>query len=130
MSWYIKCLKNYVGFSGRARRKEFWMFFLFNFIFSIAAAIIDQIIFRDSNLRLFSSLYSLAVLLPSLAVDVRRLHDTNRSGFWVFLALIPLVGAIILIVWFATEGQRSENKYGPDPKAQEAISTPITTGVQ
>jgi len=124
MSWYIKCLKNYVGFSGRARRKELWMFVLFNIIFSAVAGIIDYIIFQDSNFKVIGTLYSLGVLLPSLAVSVRRLHDTNRVGWWIFLGLIPVVGTIILIVFYATNGQQGDNRFGPDPKASETVSMP------
>ncbi len=116
MSWYIKVLKKYAVFNGRARRKEYWMFVLFNVIFSAILAIIEFAIgMNDWNL--LSTIYSLAVLIPSLAVSVRRLHDTDRTGWWIFIGLIPLIGAIILIVFMATEGQPGDNRYGPNPKA-------------
>lgn len=120
MKWYLGVLKKYAVFSGRARRKEYWMFFLFNWIFSIAAVLLDNLIGTansDTGYGVISIIYSLAVLLPSLAVGIRRLHDLGKSGWWIFIALIPLVGAIWLIVLFATAGQPVENQYGPDPKA-------------
>lgn len=120
MKWYLGVLKKYAVFSGRARRKEYWMFFLFNWIFSIAAVLLDNLIGTansNSGYGVISIIYSLAVLLPSLAVGIRRLHDLGKSGWWIFIALIPLVGAIWLIVLYATAGQPVENQYGPDPKA-------------
>jgi uncharacterized membrane protein YhaH (DUF805 family) len=122
MSWYIKVLKNYAVFSGRARRKEYWMFVLFNFIFYVALTIIDVItgMYSDIGLGVLSGIYSLALFIPALAVAVRRLHDTNRSGWWLFIALVPFVGAIILLVFLATDSQPGENQYGPNPKASVA----------
>jgi len=114
MEWYLKVLKNYVGFSGRARRKEYWMFYLFNAIAMIVVAIIDNII---GTYSLLYGLYSLAVLLPSLAVAFRRLHDIGRSGAWILIGLIPLIGAIILLVFACTDSQPDDNQYGPNPKA-------------
>lgn len=113
MEWYLKALKNYVGFQGRARRKEYWMFILFSIIVSIVLSILESIANISSVL---SGLYSLAVLLPSLAVGVRRLHDTGRSGWWLLISLIPLVGAIILIVFMCQDSQENDNQYGPNPK--------------
>jgi uncharacterized membrane protein YhaH (DUF805 family) len=121
MQWYLEVLKKYVVFSGRARRKEFWMFVLINVAISIVLSILDAIIGTrtDSGISILSSIYSLAVLLPSLAVSVRRLHDTNRTGWWILIGLIPIVGFIILIVFYAMEGTAGDNQYGPDPKAGE-----------
>jgi uncharacterized membrane protein YhaH (DUF805 family) len=122
MQWYTDVIKKYVVFSGRARRKEFWMFVLFNAVISIVLSLIDRIIGTDygsSGGGVLSTIYSLAVLLPSLGVTWRRLHDTNRSGWWVLIGLIPCVGWIILIVFYATEGVAGDNQYGPDPKAAE-----------
>ncbi|MFE1307643.1 DUF805 domain-containing protein [Streptomyces sp. NPDC058755] len=112
MHWYVDVLKKYAVFSGRARRQEFWMFFLFNLIVSIVLTVVGNAI--DSNI--LSVIYALAVLLPYLGVAVRRLHDTGRSGWWILIALIPLVGTIILIVFLATEGKSEPNQYGPNPK--------------
>lgn len=113
LGWYLKVLKNYVGFQGRARRKEYWMFVLVNVIISIAISILDSIANLSSVL---SIIYSLAVLLPTLAVGVRRLHDTGRSGWAILLGLIPLVGPIILIVFMSQDSQENDNQYGPNPK--------------
>lgn len=113
MEWYLKVLSNYVGFSGRARRKEYWMFTLFNIIISIGLAIIESIIGLD---KVLSGIYSLGVLLPSLAVAFRRLHDTGRSAWWLLIGLIPLIGSIILLVFTCQDSQDNENKYGPNPK--------------
>jgi len=120
MEWYLGAFKKYAVFSGRARRKEFWMFILFNILFSIAAVIIDNVLGLANDRTgygLFSGLYSLAIILPSLGMEIRRLHDVGKSGWWIFISLIPLVGAIWLIVLLATEGQPGDNQYGPDPKA-------------
>ncbi len=116
MEWYVKVLKNYAVFQGRARRKEYWMFTLFSIIISIILTIIDGLIGLTNVL---TSIYSLIVLLPSLAVCARRLHDTGRSGWWILLALIPVIGAIILLVFLCGDSQ-GENQYGPNPKAAEA----------
>ncbi|TDO45259.1 uncharacterized membrane protein YhaH (DUF805 family) [Kribbella sp. VKM Ac-2527] len=120
MQWYTEVLKKYAVFSGRARRKEYWMFFLFNLVISVILSIVDSVAGTNgSGVGIISTIYSLAVLLPSIAVLVRRLHDTGKSGFWVFIGLVPLIGAIVLIVFAATEGNPGDNQYGPDPKAAE-----------
>jgi uncharacterized membrane protein YhaH (DUF805 family) len=113
MEWYLKVLRQYVDFAGRARRKEYWMFTLVSVIISLVLAILDNVL----TIGVLGLLYSLAVLLPSLAVGVRRLHDTGRSGWWLLISLIPLIGAIVLVVFFATDGEPQPNAYGPDPKA-------------
>ena len=112
MSWYLLVLKKYAVFSGRARRKEIWYFILFDAIFAFVLGFIDSLI----GIYVLSSLYSLAVLLPSLGVSIRRLHDTGRTGWWIFIGLIPLIGAIILLVFFVTDSQPETNQYGPSPK--------------
>jgi uncharacterized membrane protein YhaH (DUF805 family) len=118
MEWYLKVLRQYVDFAGRARRKEYWMFTLVNAIISIVLASIGSVLkISVFTVGIFGLLYSLTVLLPNLAVSVRRLHDTDRSGWWLLIGLIPLIGTIVLIVFFATEGERQPNAYGPDPKA-------------
>ncbi|MNJ56322.1 Inner membrane protein YhaH [compost metagenome] len=113
MDWYLKVLKNYVGFEGRARRTEYWMFILFNFIVSIVLSIVGALVGLDSIL---AYVYAAAVLLPSLAVAVRRLHDTGRSGWMILLSLIPFIGSIILIVFMCQDSEPGENQYGPNPK--------------
>jgi uncharacterized membrane protein YhaH (DUF805 family) len=113
MNWYLAVLKNYAGFTGRARRTEYWMFFLINFII---VAVLDIIGMALKLNTVLGGIYGLAVLIPSIAVGIRRLHDTGRSGWWLLISLIPLVGTIILIVFLATEGQPGDNQYGSDPK--------------
>ncbi|MEU0672792.1 DUF805 domain-containing protein [Streptomyces sp. NPDC006172] len=117
MHWYVDVLKKYAVFGGRARRQEYWMFTLFSLIISIVLAIVDAVI--GSNI--LGIIYTLAVLLPSVGVTIRRLHDTDRSGFWLFIVLVPLIGAIVLIVFLAGEGKRGPNEYGPDPKTADAF---------
>lgn len=115
MNYYLDCWKKYVTFAGRARRKEYWMFYLFNVIAAVVVSIIDSL---ASLNYILSILYSLAVLLPALSVLVRRLHDTGRSGAWVFIAFVPIVGGIWLFVLTLLDSQAGENKYGPNPKEE------------
>ncbi|BCL17304.1 DUF805 domain-containing protein [Micromonospora sagamiensis] len=113
-------LSQYVGFGGRARRAEYWWFALFSLLVGLAASILD--IALDTNIGesvtsgLFSLIANLVLLLPSLAVGVRRLHDTDRSGWWVLIGLIPLIGAIVLVVFFVQDGTPGPNRFGPSPK--------------
>jgi uncharacterized membrane protein YhaH (DUF805 family) len=107
--------RNYVGFRGRASRSEFWWWFLFGVLVSIVASLIDVAIAPRSQFGPISSIIALALFLPGLAMAVRRLHDTDRSGWFYLLIFIPLVGAIILIVWFCTRGTVGQNRFGPDP---------------
>ncbi len=119
MYWFVKCMKKYADFSGRARRKEYWMFFLFYVIFSTVLSIIDGFIgwgFADGNFGILYLLFALATLIPYLAVFVRRLHDIGKSGWWYFIILIPVVGVIWLIILLATDGEPGENQYGLNPK--------------
>jgi uncharacterized membrane protein YhaH (DUF805 family) len=119
MSWYLDVLKKYVTFSGRARRKEYWMFVLFNLIFAIVAMVLDNVLGlanEQTGYGIIYTLYTLGVLLPSLAVLVRRLHDIGKSGWWVFITLIPLIGAIWLLVLLVGDSQPGDNQYGPNPK--------------
>ncbi|MET9510149.1 DUF805 domain-containing protein [Streptomyces flavidovirens] len=119
MHWYIDVLKKYAAFSGRARRQEYWMFTLISSIIYIALMAID-ISLLDTGV--IAVIYELAVLLPSLAVSVRRLHDTGRSGWWLLIALVPLVGAIVLLVFLASDGKPEENEHGPNPKLAAATA--------
>ena len=113
--WFKKGLRNYTNFSGRARRKEFWFFTLAQFIAVIIAMVLDSIIF-DSDMGLFYVLVVLGLFIPSLSVTIRRLHDTSRSGWWFLLTLIPLVGAILLIVFLASDTKNETNQWGPPAK--------------
>ena len=119
MNWYLKVLKQYTDFSGRARRKEYWMFVLFNMIFAIVAMILDNILgiaMEGIGYGPIYGLYLLAMIIPSLAVGVRRLHDVGKSGWMMFIALIPLIGAIWLLVLMVTDSNPGENEYGHNPK--------------
>ncbi|EDP95645.1 DUF805 domain-containing protein [Kordia algicida OT-1] len=123
MEWYLKVVRdNYANFEGRARRQEYWMFVLFNFLIIIGLYVIVGIlaIMSESLMALGAILviiYALGVLIPSIAVVVRRLHDTGNSGWMYLISFIPLIGPIWLLVLMCTEGQVGPNQYGPDPKA-------------
>lgn len=121
MDWYLKVLKNYFNFEGRARRKEYWMFVLVNLLVSIGLGLVDGILGLKSasGIGTLGALYSLAVLIPSIAVGARRLHDLDKSGWWQLIALVPIIGWIVLIVWAASEGQPGSNRFGPDPKLDD-----------
>jgi uncharacterized membrane protein YhaH (DUF805 family) len=119
MQWYLHVLRQYTVFTGRARRTEYWMFTLVSVIIAIVLAVLDNLLGLAviPGTGVLGLIYSLAVLLPSLGVSIRRLHDTGRTGWWLLIGLIPLVGAIVLIVFLATPGAVGSNSYGPDPKA-------------
>jgi len=114
---YIGVLKKYFVLKSRSGRREFWTFFFCNLAIGIVFGILSGIPGIRILFSVVSGLFFLAILIPSFTVGIRRLHDTNRSGFWTFLAFIPLVGVIILIVWAAQKGSRGNNRYGPKPKA-------------
>ena len=123
MDYVKKCFQNYANFNGRARRAEYWYFCLFNTIISVVLSGLGRLAggegFIATALTGISSLYSLATLVPGLAVAWRRLHDIGRSGGYWFFIFIPLAGPIILLVWLAKAGDAGDNAYGPDPKAEE-----------
>ena len=117
MNYFIDCLtKKYVQFSGRARRQEFWLFVLFNFIASIIINVIAVTLIKVTGVGAFGTIYSLAVLLPGFAVLFRRLHDIGKSGWWWLIAFIPFIGAIILLVFCCLDSHPGENRFGPNPK--------------
>ncbi len=118
MNWYLEVLKKYALFSGRAGREEFWYFTLFSMLISTGLIVIDAVYgFRiGSGLSVLTLFYSLGVLCPSIAVGIRRLHDTNRNGWWMLLYLLPFIGTLILIVFLATDGTPGQNSYGLSPK--------------
>ena len=122
MEWFLKVMRQYADFNGRARRKEYWMFYLFSLIFSVTAIILDNVLGIAIEGIGYGPLYlifALAVMIPNLAVMVRRLHDVNKSGWMFLVALIPIAGAIWLLVLLCTEGDHGDNKYGPNPKNEE-----------
>jgi uncharacterized membrane protein YhaH (DUF805 family) len=114
MNWFLDAIKNkYATFSGRARRTEYWMFLLFYVLIAFAIAIVEAVIHLGGIL---SVLFGLGMLVPSLAVTVRRLHDTSRSGWWILIALIPAIGTIILLIFMVLDSTPGSNDYGPNPK--------------
>ena len=119
MNWYLQALKKYADFSGRARRKEYWFFVLFNIIISVVLTVCDVFMGTYSaaaSIGILTGIYTLAVLIPGIAVSVRRLHDTDRSGWWLLIVLVPLIGWIVLLIFMLIDGQPGQNAYGPSPK--------------
>jgi uncharacterized membrane protein YhaH (DUF805 family) len=122
LSWFIEALKKYAVFSGRSRRKEYWYFVLFVVLISIVLNIIDGLFgtyHRSTGAGLLSTIFSLAILIPSISVSVRRLHDIDRTGWWVLISLVPLVGWIVLLVFHVQDSTPGPNRYGPNPKSTE-----------
>ena len=123
IDWYKKVVfENYANFNGRARRSEYWYFALMNLIILVIATVLDSVLGFNFAPLPYGYLYvlvALATFIPGLAVAVRRLHDVGKSGWFYFIVLIPIVGAIWLLVLFFTEGNKGENQYGSDPKAIE-----------
>ena len=136
MEWMILPLKRYAQFSGRSQRKEYWMFLLFVVIGSFVFSFLDSLLGlgggfshydygaagaygAGANMRggILNGIFSLAIIVPSISVACRRLHDIDKSGWWMLIGLIPLVGWIIVIVWYCTDGTHGPNRFGPDPKA-------------
>jgi len=114
--WYLGIvLKKFADFNGRARRKEFWYFFLANLAISFVLGILSGIPLIGWLFRIANALFGLAIFIPSIAISVRRLHDTDRKGLWLLLSL-TIVGGIVLLVWACMEGTSGSNQYGPDPK--------------
>ena len=123
MKWYLKVVRdNYANFSGRARRQEYWMFVLFNMIFAFLIAFVGGLLgemFNASELGMaLYVIYLLAIIIPSIAVLVRRLHDIGKSGAWFFISFVPFIGGIWLLILMCTEGERIENQYGVDQKSE------------
>ncbi|MAF75912.1 MAG: hypothetical protein CMF17_08675 [Idiomarinaceae bacterium] len=116
---YTYALKNYAKFTGRARRREYWMFILFNFVIGFFLGIIDGLLGTfnaEAQVGLLGTLYSLFVLIPSIALSVRRLHDIGRTGWWLLIGFIPFIGAIVLLVFFVLDSREEGSKYGPPRK--------------
>ena len=117
MDYFLAAMKNYATFSGRARRKEYWFFVLFIIIISVVLGLVEGLIGTGGLLGI---VFTLGTLIPSIAVGVRRLHDTDRSGWWLLIALVPVIGAIVLIVFYCLDGTAGANRFGADPKAAAA----------
>ena len=123
MNWFMTVLRKYAVFEGRARRREYWFFVLFYILISIVLAVVDRMLglYNETyGMGALGALFCLGVLIPSIAVGARRLHDTGRSGWWLLIGFIPLIGAIVLIVFFVLDSQPGTNAYGPNPKETAA----------
>ena len=119
MNWFLMALKKYATFSGRSRRSEYWYFILFYLIIAIVLGIIDRAagtMTSNGTVGVLGGLFGLAMLIPSLAVGARRLHDTGRTGWWQLIGLIPLIGIIVLIVFYVQDSHPGSNQYGTNPK--------------
>jgi uncharacterized membrane protein YhaH (DUF805 family) len=116
----FEALKRYAEFGGRSRRKEYWLFILLYMILSVVATVLDASVFRNmainGEMGVVSLILSFALIVPLLAVAVRRLHDTDRSGWWILIGLIPLLGQLALLVFYCLDGTPGDNRFGPDPK--------------
>jgi uncharacterized membrane protein YhaH (DUF805 family) len=117
MEWYLGVLKKYAVFDGRARRKEYWMFLLFNIIVIAVLGGIDAAI---GTFPILYGIYALGVLCPSVGVSIRRLHDTGKSGWWLFISLVPIIGGLWFLYLMVIDGNPGDNQYGPSPKAGAA----------
>jgi uncharacterized membrane protein YhaH (DUF805 family) len=120
MNWFLLALKKYAEFSGRSRRSEYWYFVLFYVLIYMGLALVDTLtgsFNAASGMGILSGIYSLGMLIPSIAVGIRRLHDTDRSGWWLLISFVPVIGAIVLIVFFFQDSQPGDNRFGPNPKA-------------
>jgi len=130
VNWYLQALKKYTVFTGRSRRKEYWFFVLFNILVSMAFAVVDYFTGTYSasyGMGLLGGLYALGVFLPAIAVTIRRLHDTDRSGWWILIVLVPIIGGIWLLVLMLFDSQPGDNKYGPSPKADQPVGAALPT---
>ena len=123
MNWFLIALKKYATFAGRAQRAEYWYFVLFYILIFMGLSVVDGItgsFNAEAGMGLLGSLLTLALLIPSIAVGVRRLHDTGRSGWWLLIALIPLIGVIVLLVFTVQDSAPGDNMYGQNPKTSIA----------
>ncbi len=123
MYWYIEALKKYAVFTGRARRKEYWMFYLINIIIAVIIGVIEGMLRLPG---LVGKIYPYAMALPGISVSVRRLHDTNRSGWWFLINLIPVIGSIFFLLFTIEDSAPGENAYGPNPKEEGFEITKVT----
>jgi len=126
MSWYLKVLKNYANFSGRAQRKEYWYFNLLSLIIAGVLGVVDAAMgnpaVTENGVGPIGMIYILLTMLPAIAVTVRRLHDISRSGWWILIGLVPLIGIIVLIIFAAQDSDPNENEYGQNPKLATGVA--------
>ena len=123
MNYYLEAWKKYAVFSGRAQRAEYWTFCLVNMVIIFMIFAIDEAI-NAVPIKIAGGIFLLAMFLPIIAVSVRRLHDTGRSGWWLFIKLIPLVGSIVILVFTLLDSQPGDNKYGKNPKVVASSTQP------
>lgn len=114
MNGYLATLKKYADFNGRARRTEYWLFVLFSMVIAMVLGVVDYVLGTPGIIGL---IFALAILIPSIAVGVRRLHDTDRSGWWLLIAFIPIIGTIALLIFLLLDGTPGDNRFGSNPKA-------------
>jgi uncharacterized membrane protein YhaH (DUF805 family) len=121
MNWYLRVIKKYAVFNGRARRSEYWFFYLFSTVISIILMFVDTAIGAvnlASGIGFLSVIYGFFIIIPGLSVTVRRLHDTDRSGWWVLIGIIPFIGPIVLFVFMVLDSSMGDNRFGPSPKLE------------
>ena len=117
MRWYLEALRKYARFSGRARRREYWCFALVNALVYLALLMVDVMLgSSDGDIGVISALYLIGTAIPGLAVTIRRLHDTGRSGWWLLVSFVPLIGLIVMLVFTLQDSDRGANEYGSSPK--------------
>jgi uncharacterized membrane protein YhaH (DUF805 family) len=120
MNWYLAAWRKFAVFTGRSRRKEYWFFALFNFIALVLLASVDYAtgtLDEEMGVGLLSGIYTLAAIIPSIGVSIRRLHDIGRTGWWILIGFVPLIGSIVLLVFALLDSQPGDNQYGPNPKS-------------
>lgn len=122
MDLALQPFRKYFEFKGRARRKEYWLFYLFITVLILALTLLDSVlglVDYEKGVGLFSGLFSLAIFIPSITVSVRRLHDINKSGWWYLILVVPLVGIIVFLIFACMPGTNGSNRFGADPKAAQ-----------
>jgi uncharacterized membrane protein YhaH (DUF805 family) len=132
MEWYLLVLKRYAEFTGRSRRKEYWMYTLYSIVIYVVLYTAGLVTLMRGNIYMvffgLAFVYALAVLVPGLAVSVRRLHDIGKSGWFILICLIPLVGGVILLVLMCLDSTPGDNQYGPNPKGVSAVGQTAAIG--
>ncbi|PSV32558.1 MULTISPECIES: DUF805 domain-containing protein [unclassified Photobacterium] len=126
MDWYLAVLKKYAQFNGRSRRKEFWFFTLFSALISMALGFADSLLGLPTigdDYGVLAALYSLFIVIPNIAVIVRRLHDQDRTGWWALIMFVPIVGILVLIYFMVQDSKPGDNRFGPNPKQNEGSFT-------
>ncbi len=122
VEWYMLALRRYVDFAGRSRRREYWFFALGNVVIAIVLMLIERMLgMASGGYGILTIIFELAILVPSIAVSIRRLHDTGRSGWWILIAFVPILGALVLLYFMLLDSEPGMNAYGPNPKEAGAV---------